>query len=34
MIAQTWLSDGEIPVRLKSRIEKAEFSQKSFFGFI
>ena len=22
MIAQTWLSDGEIPVRLKSGIEK------------
>ena len=28
------LSKDEILVRLKSGIEKAEFSQKSFFGFI
>ena len=31
MIAQTWLSDGEIPVRLKSGIEKSRVFAEILF---
>ncbi len=31
MIAQTWLSDGEIPVRLKSGIEKGRVFAEILF---